>query len=174
MSARLPVTEEVGGVKVRCTPMPLPQAEELIPEIVEFVALMLKEITKGDGAVSLQQLLNPEVGEIDLERIASALMVGGSFLAGGRLARLAPKLFATCAVALPDLDGVISWRELSKESERTKALDECAHAYFPILFFAGRINFKRFFPSGLSALSRGGRAAGADARPADKTQSASS
>lgn len=172
--ARLPVTEEIAGLKVRCTPMVLPAAEEMLPEIIELVAILLKEITKGDGAITLQQLLKPDSGTIDLERIAATLMAGGAYLGGGRLARLAPKLFATCAVALPDLSGVVEWHDMKADKERALVLDERPDAYFPILLFAGRVNFQRFFPSGLSALSRGGRAAGADGRPDEPTHAASS
>lgn len=166
MMGRTPITEEVGGLKVTCTPMPLPQAEELMPEVIEFVGCVLKEVAKGSAGFQLANL--------DVEQVGAALIAGGGYLGGGRLQRIAPKIFATVSVALPDIAGVLERKELGKEQDRISVLDARPDVYFPILFFAGRVTFARFFPSGLSALNLGGQAAGAGGRPDAKTQSASS
>lgn len=144
---REPVIDEIGGRKVTSQPLPFPQAEALLPEVGELLSLMAGELGSAftEGKISLKD---------DVMKLAPALSTVAQFFGGGRLTKLAPKLLACTTVIMPDMRGELANYELGKEKDRNYVFDDQPELYFPILFFAGRVTFKRFFPA--SVLTAGG------------------
>jgi hypothetical protein len=138
--ARDPVTEELLGRKVTSQPLPFPQAEALLPEVGELLALMAQELgdALSSGKINLKD---------DVMKLAPVLGKVSQFFGGGRLQKLSPRILACTTIVMPDMKGELANYELSKEKDRTYTFDEQPELYFPTLFFAGRVTFQRFFPA---------------------------
>jgi hypothetical protein len=159
------VVQDILGVKVTSKPLPFEQSEDLIPDVLEIVGTVLSKL--GTGSIS-------QLFEIDTSRLGEMLVGAAATLGHGRLKRIAPLLLATTSVALPDLTGAIERKELGKSADRLAVFNERPDLYFPILLFAGRVNFTRFFPSGWLSMLPGGPTSGAAVQPGASTPSASS
>jgi hypothetical protein len=133
---REPVTQEIAGLKVTSSPLPFPRSQELLPEVGQLMALVMREL--GSVNVKLTD---------DIMTLAPALGSLTAHLSGGTLERLAPKLLASTQVIMEDARGEKAVFDLLKEKDRNAVFDEHPEAYFPILIFAGRVTFARFFPA---------------------------
>ncbi len=147
---RQPVEESFGELKVTTTPLPFPLAQELLPEIAELLGLCGKEIfalaSKSGG---LGRLTQSDVG-----KLAPVLHAMAGWLGNGRLERLTPKLLASTTVVVKLPNGTKEVKDLLKADDRTYVFDENPEWYLPILFFAGRVTFARFFPASVLAAAK--------------------
>jgi hypothetical protein len=62
------------------------------------------------------------------------------------LVKRAPKILASTTVIMPDHAGEAARFELGKEKDRNAVFNEHPEAFLPILIFAGKVTFERFFP----------------------------
>ena len=130
---RQPVSDEILGLKVTSHPLPFERAQPLIPDIGEFLLRIVTELgaaaaagIKGtDQAIKLVEKLNPPSVKALLETIN----------------KHAKTILSTTNV---ELHGEI--RDLGKDKDRTAVFDEHPDAFVPIVIFAGRVTFQRFFP----------------------------
>ncbi len=145
--SRDPQTLELeGGLVISSRPLPFERAEDILPEVGQLIALTLDQAAgalsalpegtslKGMDVVTLARLLGP------------VLVSVADKLGGGTLKKLAPLLLASTEFVMPDAAGVKSNYQLMKAKDRADVFDEHPEAYFPALFFAGKVTFLRFFP----------------------------
>lgn len=151
--ARQPVTVDLVGLQVTSTPLPFERSEPLVPEVLEFISVVL---TQGASLVAeIFATKKVSIENLDVELIGAVGMQAAKYFGAGRLQRLAPLILWSTSVPLTALDGKLERKELGKETDRRAVFDEHPEAYFPILFFAGSVTFKRFFPASLWAALRG-------------------
>lgn len=153
---REPKTETVGGLRVTSQPLPFVQAEPLLADVGQFIALALEELAKVLDGVDIKALFPADgqpfdarkinLGSAQVSKFGTALRTAAFHLGEGRLAKLAPRIMATTYVDLPDMAGEIQRRDLGKAKDRELVFDEHPEAYLPILWFAGRTTFARYFP----------------------------
>lgn len=150
---RQPQEETFGDLKVTSTPLPFPRAQELLPEIAELLGLAGRELVGLAGkAGGLSKL-----GAQDIGKLAPVLHSMATWLGGGRLERLAPRILAATTVVMKLPNGEKEVKDLLKEADRNFVFDEHPDQFLPILFFAGKVTFARFFPA--AALAAAGTAA---------------
>jgi hypothetical protein len=146
MSVRQPIEATIAGLRVTSTPLSFSASQPLIADVAEFMSVAAKELgpVMTSGAIKVtDDLGDPKV------MAALAPVLGGvaKFFGAGRLEKLAPKVMATTVVVMQSPRGELENYELGKEKDRNLVFDEHPEAYFPILFFAGRVTFQRFFPA---------------------------
>ncbi len=143
--------------------MPFEKAEDSLPEVGVIVSRIAESMSLSLGDEGVKKLL-----ALDLDKVTPAQMIAllvpllptartlFEQLDKGMLKRLVPALlFSTIAVAPVGDGGVKERLELSKASDRSKLFDAYPDTYLTILFFAGIVTYKRFFPaSALSAFMR--------------------
>lgn len=142
---RVPVDTTIAGYKVTTTPLPFPSAQPLIPDVAEFISVaagVLGPLLASGKLKGLESLKDPKT----IELLAPVIGSVAKYFGAGRLEKLAPKIMATTVVVMADKTGELANYELGKGAEYAYVFDEAPHAYFPILFFAGRVTFERFFP----------------------------
>lgn len=153
--AREPLTDTIAGLEVTALPLPFSQAEPLIPEVGVFLALVLEELAKALEGVDIKALLGDgksfdlktvNLDKLKVDKLAAAMRTAMIHLGDGKLAKLAPKIMASTSVIVADMAGEPIRRELGKAKEREMVFDEHPEAYLPILWFAGRVTFQRYFP----------------------------
>lgn len=151
--ARLPVTTTLLGLEVTSEPLPFARAEPLIPEVLEFISVVLQQ---GAGLVA-QFFATKQVSiqSLDVEMLGAVGMQAAKYFGAGRLQRLAPLIMFSTSVPMRMLNGNVERKELGKDADRNYVFDEHPEAFFPILFFAGSVTFKRFFPASLWDALRG-------------------
>lgn len=143
---RQPVEAEIAGLKVTTTPLPFNNSQPLIADVAEFMSVAVRAI----GPVFTSGLVKGTDDIGDPKVIAAVLPHLGDiakYFGAGRLERLAPKVMATTVVVMHSPKGELENYELGKQKEREQVFDEHPEAFFPILFFAGKVTFKRFFPA---------------------------
>lgn len=158
--ARDPKTDTIEGLKVTSMPLPFAQAEPMLPEVGQFLALVFEELAKAVDGVDLKAMMGAsEGGKFDIRKINLGTISGatlGKFgaaartaavhLGDGKLSKLAPRLLATTTVVFVDpITGEREIKDLSKAKDREVVFDECPAAYLPIVFFAGRTTYERYF-----------------------------
>lgn len=128
-----------GQVIVTSEALAYEPAEDLLPDIMGIVTGALDRIAPllASGEIS---------GTDDVIKLAPALGGLVSQLSGGRLKALVPKILAGTSVVMPGADGQKIKYDLVKKDERAACFEARPHNYFPILFFAGKVTFGRFFP----------------------------
>jgi hypothetical protein len=146
---RQPVEVELLGLKVTTTPLAFSSSQPLIPDIAQLLAVAARELSP------LFKTLNPKAMLDDtrtLMAIAPALGGIAGFL-DGKLEKLAPRILASTVVVMANLAGEKQAYELGKERDRNEVFDEHPELYFPVLLFAGKVTFARFFPVSVLAAS---------------------
>jgi hypothetical protein len=164
---REPQTAEIAGLKVTALPLGFQSAEPLIPEVGQFIGLVLEEIAKAFEGVDIKAFIanlsangsadgKIDIGKVDVtkllgaaglkpDKFATAIRTAFTHLSDGKLSRLAPKILAATCVDMPDISGEMQRRDLSKSKDRETVFDEHPEAYLPIVWFAGRVTFGRYF-----------------------------
>lgn len=158
--AKEPKTETIEGLKVTSMPLPFAQAEPMLPEVGQFLALVFEELARALDGIDLKAIFGGvEGGKLDIRKINLGMISGATIgklggvmrtaaihLGEGKLSRLAPKLLATTTVVFADpITGEREIKDLSKTKDREVVFDEHPAAYLPIVFFAGRTTFLRYF-----------------------------
>ncbi len=131
---REPVNEEILGLRVTSQPLPFARAQELLPDALEFVALVgrglgpvLTSGVKGtDDVIKLLPLMEPGI----LRQIMAALT------------KHAAAILHTTTVVMGG-----ERLELMNEKSRNAVFDEHPQAFVPLVVFAGKVTFARFFPA---------------------------
>lgn len=135
---------------VTSLPLPYERAEDSLPDVMRIVAGIMDELIKSGREMEggLEALLS--IGDEDWIKLApllgAALTKLGGALGGGELKRLAPLLLFSTTVVMTLESGDKEVKELAKVADRRDVFDEYPQHYFPILFFAGRVTYARFFP----------------------------
>ncbi len=147
--SRTPQDLELDGVLVTCTPLGYEAAEDLLPDVARIVAHVIERaggaLDKLGGVGSLTSLRKADV--LQLVPIIGPLLGGlADQLGGGTLKRLAPLLLAGTVAVFDDTEGKKQRNELAKKADRIEFFNAHPEAYFPVLFFAGKVTFARFFP----------------------------
>jgi hypothetical protein len=144
--SREPQTLELEGLTVSSQPLPFEKAEDILPEIGQLIAMVMERAAgalanlpaavtlKSMDVVTLARLLGPVLASV------------ADKLGGGTLKRLAPLVLASTTVVYTDATGAKAAAAMMKASDRADVFNEHPEAYFPILFFAGKVTFYRFFP----------------------------
>lgn len=140
--AREPITETIAGLEVTSLPLPFAQAEPLLPEVGQFVALVFEELANALDGVDLKSI---NLGTLKVNKLLGAIRTASMHLGEGKLAKLAPKITATTSVICEDLTGEKVRRDLGNAKDRNAVFDAYPEAYLPILWMAGRATFGRFF-----------------------------
>lgn len=144
---REPQTETIEGLEVTSTPLTFECAEPLLPDVGQFLALLLRELPSALASVDLGNLDKLDLKTIDVSKIAPVLHAVTSYFGEGKLSKMAPKILAGTTVLFPDpFTGEKEVKDLAKAKDRAAVFDEYPSAYLPIVFFAGRSTFLRFFP----------------------------
>lgn len=158
--SREPQYLELEGVKVTCVPLPYERAEDILPEVAQLITLVMERITssvstmpEAQQAVLMAQLKDLKKADVmTLARIlAPTISAVADKLGNGGLKHLAPLLMATTQVVMADASGTKATYSLMKPAERGEVFNEHPEAYFPILLFAGKVTFARFFPGSVLA-----------------------
>lgn len=139
MRGRQPVEADIFGLKATAQPLLFPDSQAILPEVMTIVAIGMRELGSAvmTGVVKLDD---------DVVKLLPALVPITQHFENGYLARIAPKILACTTVVMPDFKGDLSKFELSKEADRSAVFNDYPEAYLPMLFFAGRVTFGRFFP----------------------------
>jgi hypothetical protein len=162
-SQRSPVPLDLDEVQVEARPLPFEKAEDSLPDVGVIVSRIAESMSLSLGDEGVKKLL-----AVDVDTITPAQMVAllvpllpsartlFEQLDRGMIKRLVPALlFSTTAIAPVGENGAKERLELAKSTDRAKLFDAYPDAYFPILFFAGIVTYKRFFPASvLSAFMR--------------------
>jgi len=141
--AKEPKTTKIDGLEVTSTPLPFERAEPMLPDVGQFLALMIAQMSSAFAGVDLKSL---SLGQLDVSRLAPVLSAVSMHLGDGKLSKLAPKLLSTTTVVFVDpISGERELKDLSKAKDRELVFDEHPAAYLPTVFFAGRTTYERYF-----------------------------
>jgi hypothetical protein len=146
----------IAGLMVKAQPLLFSAAKPLLPDVGEFIARLAVEARQAiaSGIVPLE-LLNLKRGatptledlkKLDLWKLIDRLdptRVRGLLEV---LTKHDIKIMSCTIVVMPGDEGELENHELSKEKDRNAVFDAHPEAYIPILLFAGRVTFSRFFP----------------------------
>ena len=138
-----------GELVVSSLPLPYERAEDSLPDVMRIVSAVMDQLfitgSKLEGGI--ESMLEIE----DMMKLApllgSALSTLGGVLGGGELKRLAPLILFSTTVVMTTETGDKETKEMYKVTDRREVFDEYPQHYFPILFFAGRVTYARFFPA---------------------------
>lgn len=136
--SKLPQETTIGDLKVMCSPLPYKMAEDYLPDVALIVARVMQRLVELGMSTDIK-------GNEDIVKLAPVLGTLAEQLGEGRLKKLVQPLLSTTVVTMTTDDGVGDYH-LIKENDRAAVFDEHPEAYFPILFFAGRTTYARFFP----------------------------
>jgi len=159
-------------VQVESRPLPYERAEDSLPDVGSIITRVAESLSLSLGDDGMRKLL-----AVDLDNLQPAQIVAlvlpllptartlFDLFGKDQLKRLAPLLlFSTIAVAPVGENGEKERLELAKAGDRAKLFDAYPDTYFAILFFAGIVTYKRFFPaSALLAFARKKPGSGATA-----------
>lgn len=146
-------TEDIilGDLLVTSQMLPYESAEDILPDILQIVTRAVDRVRAelGPNGMALIGNLDKIKTEEDLKTILQLMLPAfqsvADNLGNGTLKRLAPLILATTTVVMSDETGSKSKLELVKKADRATVFEAFPNAYFPILFFAGKVTFARFF-----------------------------
>lgn len=136
---RGPVSAEILGLKVTSQPLEFPTAQALVPEVGEFIARAGRElgvaIVAGiKGSDDIARLL-PSLDPVAIRSLLETIT------------KHAKTVLATTVVAIADVKGDLTNRNLADDKDRLYVFNERPDVFIPIVIFAGRVTFARFFPA---------------------------
>ncbi len=140
-----------GELEIECEELPMRKSEDMLPDIARILTRLADKISVTMGPVGFQALQNLSKikTEADIRAVINifvpALVTLADELGGGMLKKLAGPLTTGVTVIGPDPEGGRKTYEFVKESERMELFEAHRDAYFPILFFAGKVTFASFF-----------------------------
>lgn len=129
---------EVLGIKATIQKLPFPVAQEMLPDVGDFLARAVKELgaalgsgIKGtDDVVKLLAVISPaEMREL-------LVLIN----------KRASKILATTVVVMEGLSGDLENWEMGKEKHRNYVFGERPDLYVPLVIQAGMVTFRGFFP----------------------------
>jgi len=139
------VEQLIFGLKVTSSPLPFPIAQELLPEVAEFITRATREFgpaitallagdkpSKEEAIVAMLPTLEPTSVKSLLESLTAP--------------RNARRLLQSTIVVMENFKGAKENYELRDNERATEVFEEHPEAFIPILLFAGKVTFKRFFP----------------------------
>lgn len=139
---RMPVEEELLGVKVECQPLKFEQGRALLPDVVRF-------LTKAASVIGLIAEAGI-TGMDDIKKILKFLPRLDAEQTGylmDMLERHHKKLLASTTVIMTNPNnGQLENFELVKADRMSIVFNERPDLYVPICILAGRVSFQRFFP----------------------------
>src|SRR5690242_13850917 len=138
--AREPVTMEIMGSKVTSQPLRGVRAREKLPVVYEAITLGLK----GIGPLFASAAATPAQISAALAKVDGA--------AGRRFLEIVNE---NAAVILESTVAIVDGQkyELVNDQHRDELFDSRPDLYLPIVLFAGRVTYQRFFPdSGLGVV----------------------
>lgn len=139
---RMPVEEELLGVKVECQPLKFESARALLPDVVRFLtksASVIGEIAAAGitGMDDIKKILR-FLPRLDAEQTGYLMDM---------LEKHHKKILASTVVVMTNPDtGNLENFELVKADRMSVVFNERPDLYVPICIFAGRVSFQRFFP----------------------------
>lgn len=132
-------TEGLPDARITAQALPIEDAEDLLPEVLELVAVA------GQHALGL--LTTGKVqGTDDVLALLPALPALTAKLGGGRLRSLHRRACRTTSVTLTDERGEKTKYDLVNDKERAECLDARPDLYLRILLAALKVTYARFFP----------------------------
>lgn len=144
-------TEGFPDARIAAQALPIEDAEDLLPEVLELVAIA--------GTHALGLLTSGSVrGTDDVLALLPALPELTAKLGNGRLRSLHKRACRTTSVTLADERGEKTKYDLVNDKERAECLDARPDLYLRILLQALKVTYARFFP-GLARLGAGKKAA---------------
>jgi hypothetical protein len=155
--SRAPQELELDGVAVTSIPLGWEAAEDLLPDVARIVAVIMDRasdvLEKMGGIDSLKSLRKADV--MKFVPVIGPLLSGlADQLGGGTLKRIAPLVLAGTRVVYDDAEGKKIAGELMKKADRIEFFNAHPEAYFPILFFAGKVTYARFFRGSVQSESQ--------------------
>lgn len=140
---RVPVEDEVAGLKVTVTPLGFELARELLPDVARFLtkAATLIGVIAASGVKGTDDIkkLLAFLPQLDAESMGLLMEL---------LNKHAKRLLSTTVVEMEHpIKGETENFELGKDKDRAMVFDEHPEAYVPICLMAGRVTFARFFPA---------------------------
>lgn len=140
---RMPVEQELLGVKVECQPLKFEQSRMLLPDVVRFLtkaASVIGEIAAAGitGMDDIKKILK-FLPRLDAEQTGYLMDM---------LERHHKKLLSSTTVIMTNpANGALENFELVKADRMSIVFNERPDLYVPICIFAGRVSFQRFFPA---------------------------
>ena len=152
---------EMFGLTVTCTRLKYEAAEDILPEVGGIFVAAIEQALNGVGALD-GGLENLDIKELrDLKKIdvakwipilAPILSKMFKQLGRGELKRLAPLILAGTEVIMEVEPGIKERHLMSSAKDRAKVFEAYPEAYIPMLLYAGKVTFARYFPvAGLGA-----------------------
>lgn len=146
-------TEGFPNVRITAQALPIEDAEDLLPEVLELVGIA--------GQHTLGLIAGGSVrGTDDVIALLPALPEITAKLGGGRLRSLHKRACRTTSVIIENERGEKTKYDLCVDKERSECLDARPDLYLRILLAALKVTYARFFP-GLARLGPGKKAAAA-------------
>ena len=152
---------EMFGLTVTCTRLKYEAAEDILPEVLGIFIGALEKALQGIGALEggLENLSMESFGSLKKADVSKWIHVLAPILSKmfaqlghGELKRLAPLIMAETEVVMEVESGVKERHLLSSAKDRAKVFEAHPEAYIPILIYAGKVTFARYFPvAGLGA-----------------------
>lgn len=129
-----------GEIRVTTEQLPYEDAEDLLPDVMDIVGGAFEHFSKlvQDGEV--------KVTADDVMKLSPILVTLAKKIGGGRLRQLAPRLLKTTSIVMV-VDGDKQKLDLVKKEDRATCFEARPDLYFPVLWFAGKTTFGRFFPA---------------------------
>lgn len=161
MTSHEPVETTIVGLKVRCRPLKHAQSKPLLPDIADLIVRLVKALVKLVGTGAVDGLLTgnaqqdakqlPTLFELlrkaDVEKVLELLDPTDAKILLDILIRHDATLLSGTIVVMPHpMTGQLENYELAKDKDRSDVFDDHPEAYLPILVFAGRVTYERFFP----------------------------
>ena len=144
--SREPQELELEGLTVYAAPLPYERAEDILPEVGQLVSMVLEKAAGALAGLPDGTVLK-KMDVVALAALLGPVLAGvADRLGNGTLKRLAPLVMFSTRVVMLDAGGQKANYELMKAGDRAAVFNEHPEAYFPILFFAGKVTFARFFP----------------------------
>lgn len=130
-----------GAIRVTTEQLCYEDAEDLLPEVMDIIGGAFEHFAAlvTDGEVN--------VTADDIVKLTPILGTLAKKIGGGRLRQLAPRILKTTSVLMPDPAGGKQNLHLVKKEDRAIVFETRPDIYFPILWFAGKVTFGRFFPA---------------------------
>ncbi len=141
----------IGDLAVTSQALPYEKAEDILPDVLRIVTSAIDKVRTelGPNGVTLIANIEKVKTEEDLRTMLQILMPAITSIAdsigNGVLKRLAPLIMAGTTVVIADETGKKENVSLVKTADRAQVFEAHPEAYFPILFFAGKVTFSRFF-----------------------------
>jgi hypothetical protein len=154
-----PVTTEIAGLKVKARPLPHAQSKPLLPDITEFMARLIRALVKLIGTAAIDGLLASGT-KLDAKHLPTLFAALRKAKVDEAIDRLDPAdarvlmdiltrhdiaILQGTTVVMRAPNGQLENYELAKDKDRSDVFDAFPNAYLPILVFAGRVTFERYF-----------------------------